>query len=291
VDHRKVNRRVVESLIKAGAFDSTGAKRSQVMSVLDDALEIGQRVQKDRMNGQYTLFEAVAMDSRETIYPPFPEISEWNESELLNYEKEALGFFITGHPLARYDEILGKFANANTEKLPDISEGRVVRIGGIVRDYKLYNDRKGEVMAFVTLEDLSGLAEVTLFASLYSTVSELVEKDATIIVEGRVTRDEQSTKILADTVVPIDKAEETWTASVHLNLDITSLDKGGLQKLLKILKQHRGSSNTILHLLIPQRTDTVIALPDSIKVKASQDLTEAVNEFLGYPAVEMTVQK
>ncbi len=291
VDHRKVNRRVVESLIKAGAFDSTGVKRSQVMSVLDEALEIGQRVQKDRMNGQYTLFEAMAMDSHETMYPSFPEIAEWNEGELLNYEKESLGFFITGHPLARYEEILNKFANANTEKLPDISEGRVVRIGGIVRDYKLYNDRKGEVMAFVTLEDLSGLAEVTLFASLYSSVSELVEKDSAIIVEGRVTRDEQSTKILADTVVPIEKAEETWTASVHLSLDITSLDKGSLQKLLEILKQHKGSSNTFLHLLMPQRTDTVIALPDSIRVKASQDLTKAVNKFLGYPAVETTVQK
>jgi DNA polymerase-3 subunit alpha len=122
-------------------------------------------------------------------------------------------------------------------------------------------------------------------------VSDLVEKDATLIIEGRVTRDEQSTKILADSVVPIDKAEETWTASVHLNLDISNLDKGGLQRLLEILKQHRGSSTTFLHLLMPQRTDTVIALPDTIKVKASRDLTEAVNGFLGYPAVETTVQK
>jgi DNA polymerase-3 subunit alpha len=291
VDHRRVNRRVVESLIKAGAFDSTGAKRSQVMSVLDEALEIGHRVQKDRINGQYTLFEAVSMDSHETIYPPLPEIAEWNESELLTYEKESLGFFITGHPLARYEEILNKFANANTQKLPDISEGRMVRIGGIVRDYKLYHDRKGEVMAFVTLEDLSGFVEVTLFASLYSTISELIEKDAAIIVDGRVTRDEQSTKILADNVVPIDKAEETWTASVHLNVDISNLDKGELQKLLEILKQHRGSSNIFLHLLVPQKTDTVIALPDTIKVRAGLELTEAVNGFLGYPAVETSVQK
>jgi len=146
-------------------------------------------------------------------------------------------------------------------------------------------------MAFVTLEDLSGLAEVTLFASLYSTVSELVEKDSAIIVEGRVSRDEQSTKILADTVVPINKAEETWAANIHLNLDITSLDKGSLQKLLEIFQQHRGSCNAFLHLIMPQRTDTVIALPDSIRMKASQGLTEAVNGFLGYAAVETTVQR
>jgi DNA polymerase-3 subunit alpha len=291
VDHRKVNRRVVESLIKAGAFDSTGARRSQIMSVLDETLEAGQRTQKDRMNGQFTLFEAMEMDSHDTIYPPFPDIDEWSESELLKYEKESVGFFITGHPLARYEPVLKKFANTNTLKLQDLSDGRVVRIGGIVREYKLHHDRKGEVMAFVTLEDLSGLAEVILFASLYSTVSDLVNKDSAIMVEGRITRDEQSSKILADAIAPIEKAEETWTASVHLNLDIADLNKESLQKLCEILKQHKGSCSAFLHLLVPQKTDTIIALSDSIRVKAGQDLTEAVNNFLGYSAVESVCQK
>ncbi len=286
VDHRKVNRRVVESLIKAGAFDSTGARRSQMISVLDEALEVGQKTQRDRMNGQFTLFEAMAMDGHDTIYPPFPDIGEWNESELLNYEKESLGFFITGHPLARYESVLNKFANANTVKLQDFSEGRVVRIGGIVRDFKLYHDRKGEVMAFVTLEDLNGFAEVTLFASLYSKVTGLIDKDSVIMVEGRIARDEKSSKVLADMVAPIDNAEETWTASVHFNLDMTSLNKESLQELCAILKQHKGSCSAFLHLLIPQRTDTIIALPDSLKVKAGQGLTEAVNQFLGYNAVK-----
>jgi DNA polymerase-3 subunit alpha len=291
IDHRKVNRRVVESLIKAGAFDSTGARRSQIMSVLNETLEAGQRTQKDRLNGQFTLFEAMEMDSHDTIYPPFPEIDEWSESELLKYEKESVGFFITGHPLARYEPVLKKFANTNTLKLQDLSDGRVVRIGGIVREFKLHHDRKGAVMAFVTLEDLSGLAEVILFSSLYSTVSDLVNKDSAIMVEGRITRDEQSSKILADTIAPIEKAEETWTASVHLNLDITDLNKESLQKLCEILKQHKGSCSAFLHLLMPQRTDTIIALPDSIRVKAGQDLTEAVSNFLGYSAVESVCQK
>jgi DNA polymerase-3 subunit alpha len=291
VDHTKINRRVVESLIKAGAFDSTGARRSQMMSVLDEALEVGQRAQKDRINGQFTLFEAMAADGRETIYPPLPEIGEWSESELLNYEKESLGFFITGHPLARYELVLKKFANANTLKLQDLSEGRVVRIGGIVRDFKIHHDRKGEVMAFVTLEDLSGLAEVILFSSLYSTVSDLVERDSAVIVEGRVTRDEKSNKILADTIAPIEKAEESWTASVHLNVDMTGLTKQSLQELHKILKQHKGSCSIFLHLLMPQRTDTIIALPDSLKVRAGEDLTKSVNNFLGYGAVENVCQK
>ena len=146
-------------------------------------------------------------------------------------------------------------------------------------------------MAFVTLEDLSGLAEVTLFSSVYSSVSGLIEKDSAIMVEGRVTRDENSGKILADTVIPIDAAEGTWTTSVHFNLRIDDLDKKGLQKLCGILKQHKGSCSAYLHLRMRQRTDTVIALPDSIRVKADPKLTEAVNNFLGYSAVETVCQK
>ncbi len=291
VDHRKVNRRVVESLIKCGAFDSVGVRRSQMMSVLEEALEVGQKIHKDRTIGQFSLFETMTADNHDAMYPAFPEMEEWNEGKLLNYEKESLGFFITGHPLARHESILRKFANVDTLTLQDLSEGRIVRLGGVVRDYKLYNDRKGEVMAFVTLEDLSGLAEVTLFSSLYSSVSGFIEKDSAIMVEGRVTRDEKSCKILAETVVPIDKAEETWTTSVHINLDMTGLNKQSLQKLCKILKQHQGSCSAYLHLVVPQRTDTSIAVHDSIKVKAGPDLTEAINQFLGYSAVETLCQK
>lgn len=291
VDHRKVNRRVVESLIKCGAFDSIAARRSQIMSVLDEALEVGQKIHKDRTVGQFSLFETMTTDNHDAMYPAFPEVDEWNENELLNYEKESLGFFITGHPLARYESTLKKFANADTLKLHDFSEGRVVRLGGVVRDYKLYNDRKGEIMAFVTLEDLSGLAEVILFASLYSSVSGLIEKDSLIMVEGRVTRDEKTSKILAESVVPIDKAEETWATIVHIKLDMTGLNKQNLQELYEILKQHKGSCSAYLHLVMPQRTDTSIALHESIKVKAGPDLTEAVNKFLGYSAVETVCQK
>ncbi|NVM20978.1 MAG: DNA polymerase III subunit alpha [Desulfobacterales bacterium] len=291
IDHRRVNRRVVESLIKCGAFDSTGAKRSQMMAVLEEATEIGHNVQKDRMNGQISLFEVVAEHDRGGVYPPLPEMEEWNESQLLNYEKETLGFFITGHPLARHEPILAKFANTDTLKLQDLSDDAVIRIGGVVRDYKHYNDRKGDLMAFVTLEDLSGFAEVILFSSVYSSVSDVIEKDAAILIEGRVTRDEKSVKILGDTVIPIEKAEETWTTSVHLNLDASGLDKERLQQLCDILQQHKGSCSAYLHLRMPQRTETVIALPEHIRLRAGRRLAEAVDGFLGYGAVETVCRK
>jgi DNA polymerase-3 subunit alpha len=160
-----------------------------------------------------------------------------------------------------------------------------------VRDYKHYNDRKGDRMAFVTLEDLSGFAEVTLFSSLFTSVSDLIRKDTAIFVEGRVTRDENSVKILGDSVIPIEKAEETWTTSVRLNLDMTSLDREMLETLYEILQKHKGTSSAYLHLRMPQRTETVIALPDHMKLRAGRALTEAINGFLGYGAVETICQR
>jgi len=224
-------------------------------------------------------------------YPPLPEMKEWDESQLLHCEKEALGLFITSHPLAKYEYVLKKFANTDTMSLRGLSDGAAVRIGGLVRDYKHYNDRKGDRMAFVTLEDLSGFAEVTLFSSLFASVSDLIQKDTAIFVEGRVTKDEKAVKILGDSVIPIEKAEETWTTSVRLNLDMTSLDKEMLEKLYAILRKHKGTSSAYLHLRMPQRTETVIALPDHMRLKAGTALTEAINGFLGYGAVETVCQR
>ncbi|KPK15702.1 MAG: DNA polymerase III subunit alpha, partial [Nitrospira bacterium SG8_3] len=291
VDHRRVNRRVVESLIKCGAFDSSGTKRSQMMSVLEKAVEIGHKIQRDRVNGQFSLFEVMPQQDMGVVYPSLPDMKEWDESQLLRCEKEALGFFITGHPLAKQAPILKKFANTDTLKLRELPDGTGVRIGGLVRDYKHYNDRKGDRMAFVTLEDLSGFAEVTLFSSLFASVSDLIRKDTAIFVEGRVTRDENSVKILGDAVIPIEKAEETWTTSVRLKLDITSLDREVLERLYDILQKHKGTSSAYLHLRMAQRTETVIALPDHMKLRAGRALTEAINGFLGYGAVETVSQR
>jgi DNA polymerase-3 subunit alpha len=286
VDQRRVNRRVSESLIKCGAFDSTGAKRSQMMAMLEDASEIGQKIQKDRLDGQISLFDVLPEQGADVVYPPFPEIEEWDESQVLNYEKETLGFFVTGHPLARHEPVLKKFANTDTLGLLNQRDGSTVRIGGLIRDLKHYNDKKGDLMAFVTLEDLHGFVEITLFSSVYSSVSDFVKKDAAVFVEGRITKDEQSAKILADTVVPVEKAEEIWTTSVNLNLDVTMMDKEKLQQLYNILHRHKGSSNAFLCLRIPERTETVIALPNHIRLRAGSALADAVNEFLGYRAVE-----
>jgi len=286
VDLRKVNKRVMESLIKCGAFDSTEDFRSRQMASLEDALEYGQRVQKERADPQMGLFGTGSDDQEVINYPPMPQIDEWDEKQLLALEKESLGFYITGHPLSIYEDLLEKFTNANTVMLKEIADGSTLRLGGTVRSTKTIKTKKGELMAFVTIEDLQGSVEAVIFPGVYQTAYDLLIEDAPILVQGQLQKDETSVKILADSVIAMDKAEEKWTAEVHFNLDITRQEKKTLVGLYDIFKRHPGTCKAFLHLCNLEKTDTIIALPDSMRLKAGTALTREANGFLGYSAVE-----
>ena len=285
VDLKKVNKRVFESLIKCGAFDSTGVYRSRLMASLEDVIDYAQRVQKERSDPQMGLFDMGA-GKPEINFPPLPEIDEWSEKQLLSFEKESLGFYITGHPLTRYKDLLAKFTNANTLSLQEREGGNDIRIGGLVRNTKIITTKKGDPMAFVTIEDLHGSAEVIIFSSVYSSVNTLLTDDHPILVQGQVQKDENSVKILADTVIPMEKAEETWTADIHFNLDLTHTPKDLLVKLRNILGKHPGSCQAYLNLRDPGKTEIIIALPDTIRLKPGSALRQEIYGLLGYHAVE-----
>ena len=279
---QKVNKRVVESLIKCGAFDSTGANRNQMVKSLEDALDYGQRVQKERSDPQIGLFDVGGSE----LHPPMPAIDEWDDKQLLTFEKESLGFYITGHPLTRYEALLDKFTNANSISIKEKNDGETIRIGGMIRNTKTIKTKKGDLMAFVTIEDLLGSIEVTVFSSVYKKIHDVLVDDNPIVLQGQVQKDEKSVKILVDSLIPIDKAEETWTTSIHFNLDITKIEKERLVKLYDIAKKHPGLCLAYIHLRDPDKTETIIALPDTMKLKAGSALTREVNRFLGYNAVE-----
>lgn len=282
VDLQKVNKRVIESLIKCGAFDSTGAGRSQMMESMEDILDYGQRVQKERSGPQISLFDV----SANKFQPPMPVIDEWDEKQLLAFEKESLGFYITGHPLTRHEALLDKFTNANSISIKEKNDDETVRIGGIIRNTKTTPTKKGDLMAFVTIEDLLGAIEVTVFPEVYKKTHDFLVDDNPIVLQGRVQKDENSVKILVDSLIPIDKAEETWTASIHFNLDITKIERKKLAKLYDIINKHSGLCPAYIHLRDPDKTETIIALPDTMKLKAGSALIKEINRFLGYNAVE-----
>ena len=290
VDLKRVNKRVVESLIKCGAFDSTGAKRSQMLASMEDALDYGQRVQKEKNDPQMSLFDMV--ENKQLInMPVMPSIEEFNERKRLAFEKEALGFYISGHPLNRYEELLGKFTNTNAVLINEMEDGGIVRMGGIVTNTKVIKTKKGELMAFVIIEDMHGFVEAVVFSSVYSLISDRLFEDNPVIIEGRVQKDEKSVKIIAETIIPVDKAEETWTASIHLYLQMPRTDRKLLSDLKDVLKKHPGSCRAYIHMQNGEKIETTIEIPDTLLLKVGLPLTRDITGLLGYNAIETTCRK
>ncbi len=285
VDLRKINKRVIEGLIKCGAFDSTGGRRSQMMAALEDALEYGQRVQKEKNSPQMSLFDMAEMP--ETVNrPEMPGLPEWQEKELLALEKESLGFYISGHPLDRFEKVLDKFATADTLTLEDCVDQAAVRIGGIIRSIKNIRTRKGDPMAFITLEDRHGSVEATVFTSVYNAGYHLLVEDNAVFLQGQVQKDENSVKLLADSIISMDEAEEKWTAEVCVNIDLSRSQRDVLVHLKDIFSRHQGDCAGYLYLIDPGKTRTIVALPENFKLAAEKSLEREVDGLLGYKAFE-----
>lgn len=288
MDLTKCNKRVIESLIKSGAFDSTGEHRSRMMAVLDDAVEYAQRAQREKENPQMGLFDLDDDNDPVNNYPPVPAIEEWPLLEKLALEKEALGFYISGHPLDTYRSVVEKFSDADTLTLPEKKDGQTVRVGGLIAALKEITSRNGR-MAFVSLEDMNGLIEVIIFSNLYSQVESLVQEGRVVFVEGEVQKREAEVKILANNLIPIEQAEESWTADIHLNLDVNRADRTTLERLHAILAANPGSCRGFLHLNDPSRTETIIAISEDLKISAGLSLSREVKELLGFDAVRTTI--
>ncbi|RMF93762.1 MAG: hypothetical protein D6736_01205 [Nitrospinota bacterium] len=286
IDPRQVNRRVIESLIKCGAFDSLGEKRAHLMAILDEVLETAQRRLKDRANGQITLFGD--LEVTEPVPLPSPAgtpVEEWEEGQLLNYEKEALGFYITGHPLGRFEHQLRLYTNADAERIQALGSGSKVTIGGMITKVRLQTTRKGDRMAFLTLEDLHGYVEVILFPEVYQQSLSLLEEERPVLVRGTIDRGEKSTKVIADRLLSLDRIDYTRFRRLHLKLYPSRHDRRYLERLCQMLQAVPGYLQPYLHFFFPDRREVVL-LPDSrFQVTPSPQLFTEIETLLGEGSV------
>ena len=173
---------MLESLIRSGAFDSANKNRARLFAAIDSAIESGQRTQRSRASGQTDLFGALA-SSMPVVEPPLPEAPEWQNAELLKGEKETLGFYISGHPLMRYEEALSDFTNADVDRLASFYHGAQVTIGGIVMELNLKMTKKGDRFALFQLEDQYGSVKVVAWPEPYSKASGVLASDAAVTGE------------------------------------------------------------------------------------------------------------
>jgi DNA polymerase-3 subunit alpha len=284
VDLRKVNKRVIESLIKCGAFDRTGPHRAQLLAGLEEAMEWAQTLERERSNFQMIMFGSL-QPTGANAQPALPDVPDWPEGQRLAFEKETLGFYLTGHPLTPYTETLQRLATTNTQRIREVADGQEIVIGGVVSTLKEINTKKGDRMAFVTLEDLNGVVEVIIFSELYKSSTLLLKSEDPVFIRGRVDAGEESIKVIATEVFPFEQAVSQLTTSVHLRVRSEGLGREDLVAIQEIFRDCRGNCPAYLHLILPEKREAVIDLGEEWKLSSSDQLVHRMRDLLGYEAV------
>ncbi len=278
VDLRKVNRRVIESLIKSGAFDCCGDHRAQLLASLDQAMERGQKAQRDRDSGQITMFEgALAAE----VEDPVSEVEPWSEQQRLAFEKESLGFYITGHPLEKYRKELERYVTVDLGRLEEMSEGQEVKVAGMKQSMREISTKKGDRMAFLTLEDLHGSAEMIVFADTFTEAGHILASEGPFVVQGIVDSNGDKPKIKASEVALLEDYRQRVTSEIQINLSTIGLSKDDLMKLKEVLLRHKGDCAVRLKLTIPTKAESVIFLSEEFKVGSSEEMVNDIEKIFG----------
>jgi DNA polymerase-3 subunit alpha len=236
VDLKAVNKRALESLIKAGAFDSMGHKRAQLYNSFEVIVEFGQSVQESKCSSQSSLFELLEGDQKKLVtYPALRDVPEWSQGEKLNREKELIGVYISGHPLLRFEQEYNSFTNVRLGDSSSIVEGMSARASGIVIDVRRKIDRKGNTMAFVQLEDFTGKGEVIFFSDAYSKYQNILFVDSIVLVSGKAQSNGDSVRIMASEAIPLEEAAGKFTKSIAVSIDGSDRSKERLSSLKEMI--------------------------------------------------------
>ncbi len=289
IDMQKVNKRVLEGLIKVGAFDSTGTKRAQLMAVMEQTLDEASAIQKERALGQTSLFEAFEAETDSSnsyaLARPLPPIDEWQQTQILQFERELTGFYITAHPLTQHAEAIRLLSTHTTATLHEAHEGREVKICGVIGSIKVTTTKKGNRMAYVQLEDLQGLVEVIVFPELFQNCSEFLSTDTVIQAMGTVDHMDSGARLKATKLEPLHDLQARTVKRVTIRLAETPETWGKLPKLQEVLHRHPGPAPIAFHFHLDSQVQAESAPLPNLTVLPSSDLVYEVEQILGKETV------
>lgn len=291
VDLRLVNKKVIESLIKCGAFDAFGLYRAQLMAILEDCIESGATAHKERRSGQLSFFgEFSSPEKIDDGKRRIPQINEWPENQLLSQEKELLGFYITGHPLAKYDKLLKTYVTCSITDLGKRRSEEEVTIGGVIAKLKFtVTKAKNEKMAIINLEDLSGQTEVLVFPKAFTANEKFIIKDAVVCIKGKINLREERPKLMANVIVPFEEIQKNRTQEVIVRLSTTEIDDKSLTTLKSILQSHPGTTPVYLNFNMADGKKVEVCVEEKLKVTPSNELASDIENLFGADAVSFKV--
>lgn len=284
VDYQVLNKRTVESLIKAGAFDSLGHARKGLLMVYEGIIEKTVSARRERDMGVMTLFGSMGESGDdEPVYDDREKISdeEFEKSQKLAFEKEMLGLYVSDHPLMGAESALARFADTTLGDLDRVDEGKVVAVGGVVTALQRKWTRKGDLMAVFVLEDLTHSAETMLFPRSFADYGHLLEDDRVVLIRGRVDKRDDQAKLMAQSVEAIDVSRLGASPPLHLNIGLERLSDAVIDRMKLVFAQHHGDSRVIVHVSDSQS----VQLGDAYCVDMSNGLIPELRVLLGADSV------
>ena len=288
VDASHCNRATIETLIKAGAFDSFGARRSQLLAVLERAIQSGVAALADRRSGQRSLFGDIEEETVATPQLALPDIPELDEREKLNMEKEVLGFYLTSHPLAEHAAAFATFCSHTSADLADLPDRTEVTIGGMIASIKLAHVRKVRPGVTATkyanfdLEDVHGAVRCILWPDDFAVCGEMVQADAILAVRGVIDRRGGGDEInfIVNELIPIDQLGARYTRGIALRMHEDTHGERTLQQLREILRGYPGECEVQLILCLADGARVQLRA-GNVKVEVNAELRRRVDELLG----------
>ncbi|MDP3732234.1 MAG: DNA polymerase III subunit alpha, partial [Candidatus Omnitrophota bacterium] len=288
IDLRLVNRKVLESLIKCGALDLFGSPRAQMLVSLDTILEFSSKAQKEKAKGQMSFFDAgFSQNGFKSTLNNLPSVKEWPEPQLLAFEKEMLGFYVTGHPLARYAHELKRFTSSSTANLHEYDDGREIKIVGLIAKIKQTVTRaKQEKMAILKLEDLEGVVEVLVFPAAFQKSARYIQPNTVVLVKGRLDRREDTPKIVANDLFPMD---EVYKLISSVSINLSGIRENLFETLKELLIHYPGRIPIYLHLDTLAKSRVHLVVGEGLYVLPSDKLIQEIESLLGEDRVSLVM--
>jgi DNA polymerase-3 subunit alpha len=288
LDPRNVDRKVVEQLVKCGAFDATGGHRAQVMESLEQAIRLGSQKQADRKIGQLSIFDASGQEEA----PSLPDIPPWPQETLSTYEKEVLGCYVTSNPVLRHEEVIRSLASATVDRLADLEEDKEVTLGGILSGLKAMITKTGKnagsKYVMFKFSDLTGTCEGVCFSNDFERNRDHLFNDAIVFVTGRVAFRNDTPSLRVSQVVPMEKAREVLSGSVRLAVSSAGLEEGLLRAIQDVIRAHPGSCPVFFEVETPQGHRVLVKTTNTHFVSPSGRFLADIEEVLGTGHVRLT---
>jgi DNA polymerase-3 subunit alpha len=296
VDLRAVQRSTIEALVKCGAFASMNARRSQLLQVLDAAVEAGQQAQNDKRSGQLSMFGQPEVKTTSSAPADvLPNVEEFASSDLLKFEKELLGFYITSHPLTEHQSAIDRYTTATTKEALNMSEGTEITIGGMISSVKKKITKTGRSAgmpwAIIGIEDLEGQIEGMVFGDAFADITkrfpDALSNESILFVKAKVDRKRETPTLVVNDVIPIADATSRLTTALALKLDRDRHPADVIPQVKPLLQKHKGNVRVYLQLVAGDSQKVTMQLSRELQVRPAKALIDDLEMLLGGGAVQL----